>query len=260
MCISSYHHIPGGFFFQDEVAGSYAVFSDGAVRFIPVGLPSETLKGLFTGDEKASACLRRISPAANPLGELHRAGRAHHFLRGAAVSTAGQTPAGGGRWDGRGRMSLFSRPVPPAVTRFAGARRPWGARVSLFSASVPPAANQGRHRACAAYNARFNPRGHIENAPHDEEYPLGESNPCRRTENPMSWATRRRGQVCWRRPYGPEQHHFSIPTAAVCQPFPASERSTTDRAFAPSPRSRDNAAAPPRDCGKRWPAARADLA
>ena len=53
MCISSYHHIPGGFFFQDEVAGSYAVFSDGAVRFIPVGLPSETLKGLFTGDEKA---------------------------------------------------------------------------------------------------------------------------------------------------------------------------------------------------------------
>lgn len=26
-------------------------------------------------------------------------------------------------------------------------------------------------------------------------YPLGESNPCLRTENPMSWATRRRGQV-----------------------------------------------------------------
>ena len=26
------------------------------------------------------------------------------------------------------------------------------------------------------------------------EYPLGESNPCLRTENPMSWATRRRGQ------------------------------------------------------------------
>jgi hypothetical protein len=25
------------------------------------------------------------------------------------------------------------------------------------------------------------------------QYPLGESNPCRRTENPMSWATRRRG-------------------------------------------------------------------
>ena len=24
-------------------------------------------------------------------------------------------------------------------------------------------------------------------------YPLGESNPCSRTENPMSWATRRRG-------------------------------------------------------------------
>ena len=26
-----------------------------------------------------------------------------------------------------------------------------------------------------------------------DEYPLGESNPCLRTENPMSWATRRRG-------------------------------------------------------------------
>ena len=26
------------------------------------------------------------------------------------------------------------------------------------------------------------------------QYPLGESNPCSRTENPMSWATRRRGQ------------------------------------------------------------------
>ena len=26
------------------------------------------------------------------------------------------------------------------------------------------------------------------------EHPLGESNPCLRTENPMSWATRRRGQ------------------------------------------------------------------
>jgi hypothetical protein len=26
------------------------------------------------------------------------------------------------------------------------------------------------------------------------QYPLGESNPCSRTENPMSWATRRRGR------------------------------------------------------------------
>jgi hypothetical protein len=30
---------------------------------------------------------------------------------------------------------------------------------------------------------------------HSHQYPLGESNPCRRTENPMSWATRRRGRV-----------------------------------------------------------------
>lgn len=28
---------------------------------------------------------------------------------------------------------------------------------------------------------------------HKPKYPLGESNPCSRTENPMSWATRRRG-------------------------------------------------------------------
>ena len=28
-------------------------------------------------------------------------------------------------------------------------------------------------------------------------YPLGESNPCYRTENPVSWATRRRGQQDW---------------------------------------------------------------
>ena len=27
-------------------------------------------------------------------------------------------------------------------------------------------------------------------------YPLGESNPCFRTENPASWATRRRGPIC----------------------------------------------------------------
>ncbi len=32
--------------------------------------------------------------------------------------------------------------------------------------------------------------------PH-KEYPLGESNPCLRTENPMSWATRRRGLGGW---------------------------------------------------------------
>src|SRR5262245_55925661 len=36
------------------------------------------------------------------------------------------------------------------------------------------------------------------------EYPLGESNPCCRTENPESWATRRRGpgHTCYHRPRG----------------------------------------------------------
>ena len=29
----------------------------------------------------------------------------------------------------------------------------------------------------------------------ETKHPLGESNPCLRTENPMSWATRRRGRA-----------------------------------------------------------------
>ncbi len=57
MRISNCHTVPGGFLFQDEVAGSYALFSDGTVWFIPAGLPPETLKGVFAGDEKAmQAC------------------------------------------------------------------------------------------------------------------------------------------------------------------------------------------------------------
>ena len=50
--ISSHHRISGRFFFHDET-GANAVFSDGSVWFIPAGLPPETLRGLFTGDEKA---------------------------------------------------------------------------------------------------------------------------------------------------------------------------------------------------------------
>jgi len=42
------------------------------------------------------------------------------------------------------------------------------------------------------------------------EYPLGESNPCLRTENPMSWATRRRGRCQDQRPIIPE-------TSQLCQ-------------------------------------------
>jgi hypothetical protein len=64
MCISSRHTIPGGIFFQDEVAGANVVLSDGSVCVIPAGLPPETLKGLFTGDERAlQACTayRRIN-------------------------------------------------------------------------------------------------------------------------------------------------------------------------------------------------------
>jgi prepilin-type processing-associated H-X9-DG protein len=50
--------VSGGFFYQDEkVGGGNVLFSDGHVEFIPVGLPPETLRGLFTGDEKAwQAC------------------------------------------------------------------------------------------------------------------------------------------------------------------------------------------------------------
>lgn len=43
--------------------------------------------------------------------------------------------------------------------------------------------NKGLERFC---KTRCNPSGL-------RQYPLGESNPCSRTENPMSWATRRRG-------------------------------------------------------------------
>ena len=54
--ISSHHVISGRFFFHDE-AGSNVLLSDGSVEFIPAGLPPETLRGLFTGDEKAwQAC------------------------------------------------------------------------------------------------------------------------------------------------------------------------------------------------------------
>ena len=50
-CLASYHTNSGGFFFHDEV-GADAVLSDGRVCFIPAGLPPETLRGLFTGNEK----------------------------------------------------------------------------------------------------------------------------------------------------------------------------------------------------------------
>ena len=104
--ISSHHVISGGFFFQDEVAGANVAFSDGQVRFIPAGLPPETLQGLFTGDEKAwKACeeFQTGPPAADQLDQLHRAGGAHSFLRGAALFARNQrdpTPAGCAGGDG----------------------------------------------------------------------------------------------------------------------------------------------------------------
>ena len=66
--ISSHHMISGGFFFQDEF-GANVMLSDTSVEFLPAGLPPETLRGLFTGDEKAwkafegfpSVHLRRIN-------------------------------------------------------------------------------------------------------------------------------------------------------------------------------------------------------
>ena len=60
--ISSRHMISGRFFFRDEVAGANVVFSDGNVGFIPAGLPLETIKGLFTGDENARKACERFQP------------------------------------------------------------------------------------------------------------------------------------------------------------------------------------------------------
>ena len=50
--IPGHHSISGGFFFQDEMVTNILA-SDGSVRVIPADLPPETLRGLFTGDEKA---------------------------------------------------------------------------------------------------------------------------------------------------------------------------------------------------------------
>ena len=50
------HFNSGGFFLQDEAIAN-VLFSDGSVRAIPVGLPPEILRGLFTGDQAAwKAC------------------------------------------------------------------------------------------------------------------------------------------------------------------------------------------------------------
>ncbi len=50
--ISGHHSISGGFFFQDEMV-THVLASDASVWSIPANLPSATLRGLFTGDEKA---------------------------------------------------------------------------------------------------------------------------------------------------------------------------------------------------------------
>ena len=52
----------GRFFFQDEVAGTNVVFSDGSLGFIPAGLPPETIKGLFTGNENARKACEDFQP------------------------------------------------------------------------------------------------------------------------------------------------------------------------------------------------------
>ncbi len=62
LSISSRDITPGGFFFQDEVAGANAVFSDGSVWSIPIDLPPEIFRGLFTGDEKAWKAWEEFQP------------------------------------------------------------------------------------------------------------------------------------------------------------------------------------------------------
>jgi hypothetical protein len=50
--IFSHHTISGGFLFHDEPVVN-VLFSDRSVRAIPAGLPPETLRGLFIGDQRA---------------------------------------------------------------------------------------------------------------------------------------------------------------------------------------------------------------
>ncbi len=49
---STNHRISGGFFFND-VAGAFALRSDGRIEIIPADMPPKVLAGLFTGDDKA---------------------------------------------------------------------------------------------------------------------------------------------------------------------------------------------------------------
>ena len=90
--ISGRHMASGLFIFRDEVAGANVVFSDGSLGFIPAGLPPETIKGLFIGDEKARKACEEFQPVYRHRinwTNCARPGRAHSFLRGAVVSSAG---------------------------------------------------------------------------------------------------------------------------------------------------------------------------
>ncbi len=62
LSISSHHLISGGFFFQDEVSGAYAVLSNGFPCFIPAGLPPDTFRGLFTGEQDARRVCEEFQP------------------------------------------------------------------------------------------------------------------------------------------------------------------------------------------------------
>ena len=109
--ITSHHVISSGFFFQEEADGVNVAFSDGHIEILRAGVPPETLRGRFTGDEKRGGSvpgIRARLPVADPLDELHRAGGAHHLLRGAVVSAAGKQLAGGGSWEGRATGSRLT--------------------------------------------------------------------------------------------------------------------------------------------------------
>ena len=84
------------FFFQEEtIAYGFILLSDGSVHSIPIGLPPETLRGLFASDGKAWSACEAFSPVRQPRGRrinwtnCTAPGGAHPFLRGPAVSPTG---------------------------------------------------------------------------------------------------------------------------------------------------------------------------
>ncbi len=60
--VSGHAEASDTFFFHDEIAGSYILFSDASVAFVPAGLPSETSKSILTGDKKVEDARKGFQP------------------------------------------------------------------------------------------------------------------------------------------------------------------------------------------------------